>query len=678
MPEISVIIPNWNGLRWLPDCLAALRTQSFRDFETVLVDNGSTDGSPEWVRQNAPEVRIIELGRNTGFAGAVNAGIRATAAPLVALLNTDTRVDSAWLSALRNALAAADGRVGAVCGKLLCMDRPDRIENAGDTLSWQGAAEKRGHGESSDRWDAPGEIFSVCAGAVLYRRAFFDAVGLFDESFFAYLEDVDLGLRGRLRGWTFRYEPRALALHEGHGSGLPSARYVRLITANRIRLLLKNLPGRMLFRHAGALLYGQFYFGLLYRQPGAVLAGYADVLRDARALRAARREQRAARSCPDSEIERWIAPRMSAPGLLEAARRRLATEPARGKPARRILHLTVPPEAIPGTDATLQDAALLARELGAEILHVYPGRRPSRWMPPILFGWNVWNALREADRAGAVHLVFHSRARAFPYLRFLRGHVIYTVTADAGRAEPPGWLRRRAIFVVTQARAARSAGTWRNARVVEIRPGVDLSHIRTAPPPAPETPPTLLMASAPWTRSQFRSKGIVLLLDVLRLRPDLRLILLWRGWHLEPLRRLVANTGFADRVEIVDRRVDVNEYLARSHAVVLLARSSRLVKAWPHSLLEGLAAGRPVLASSAIPISDELRERDLGEVLEDWTPESLNAAICRLLRRTGRFDVRAAFSPERMVEAYRTLLERPSAPPSGSHERAIAFVNRAG
>ncbi len=661
MPEISVIIPNWNGRHWLPDCLAALRAQSFRDFETVLVDNGSTDGSPDWVRSNAPEVRILVMGRNTGFAGAANAGIRATAAPLVALLNTDTRADPGWLAALRDTLLASAETVGAVCGKLLCMDRPDRIENAGDSLSWQGAAEKRGHGEPADRWNEPGEIFSVCAGAALYRRALFEAVGFFDESFFAYLEDVDLCLRGRLRGWTFRYEPRARALHAGHGSAIPSVRYVRLVTANRLRLLLKNIPGPLLRRHTGALLYGQMYFGLLYRQPGAVLAGYADVLRDARALGAARREQRAARSCPDSEIERWIAPRMSAPGLLEAARRRLTPEPARGKPARRLLHLTAPPEAIPGTDATLQDAVLLARELDAEILHVFPGRRPCRWIPPGFFGWNVWKSLRAADRAGAVHLVFHPHARAFPYLRFLRGRVIYTVTADAGRAEPPGWLRRRAVFVVTQARAARTAGTWRDARVVEIRPGVDLSHIRPAPPPSPDIPPTLLMASAPWTRGQFRSKGVVLLLKTLRRRPDLRLILLWRGWHLGYLRRLVARAGVGDRVEIVDHRVDVNEFLARAHAVVLLARSSRLVKAWPHSLVEGLAAGRPALASEAIPISDEIRKLDAGEVLGAWTPDALDAAIRRLLRREVRFDVRVAFAPERMVEAYRTLLEEPAA-----------------
>jgi glycosyltransferase involved in cell wall biosynthesis len=260
-----------------------------------------------------------------------------------------------------------------------------------------------------------------------------------------------------------------------------------------------------------------------------------------------------------------------------------------------------------------------------------------------------------------VHLVFHPHARAFPYLRFLRGRVIYTVTADAGRTEPPGWLRRRAVFVVTQARAARTAGTWRDARVVEIRPGMDLSHIRPAPPPSPDIPPTLWMASAPWTRGQFRSKGVILLLDTLRRHPDLRLILLWRGWHLGYLRRLVARAGVGDRVEIVDRKVDVNEYLARAHAVVLLARSSRLVKAWPHSLVEGLAAGRPALVSEAIPISDEIRKLGAGEVLDTWTPEALDVAIRRLLRREVRFDVRAAFAPEHMVQAYRALLEEPAA-----------------
>jgi glycosyltransferase involved in cell wall biosynthesis len=427
-------------------------------------------------------------------------------------------------------------------------------------------------------------------------------------------------------------------------------------------LFLKNIPGPLLRRHAGALLYGQFYFGLLSRRPGAVLAGYADVLRERRTLRAARHEQRVARSCPDSEIERWIVPRMAAPGLIEAARRRLALKPAFGKPGRRLLHLTVPPEAIPGTDATLQDASLLCRGLGAEILHVFPGRRPSRRIPPLFFGWTVWKTLRAADRAGAVHLVFHPLACAFPYLRRLRGRLIYTVTTEVpARGQPSDWLRRRATFVVTHPRAAQAARAWRKARVVEIRPGVSLSHIRTAPPP-PSGSPVLLMASAPWTRGQFRTKGIHLLLDTLRRNPDLRLILLWRGWHVALLHRLVTRAGVADRVEIIDRRVDLNDLFPRVHAVILLARSARLVKAWPHSLLEGLAAGRPVIVSEAVPMADYVRARKAGEVLSAWTPDALSTAVRRLGECAGRPDVRSDFAPERMIEAYRHLLDEPEPP----------------
>lgn len=319
-PDITVVIPNWNGLRWLPDCLATLSTQTWRAFRVIVVDNGSSDGSIDWLRREHPSVHIIAHATNTGFAHAVNTGIRAADTPFIALLNNDTRLRPDWLEKLRAALLAAGDRAAGVCGKMLLMNDPSRIENAGDRFSWQGAAEKRGRGAPATEFATPGEVFSCCAGGALYRARFFKEAGLFDESFFAYLEDIDLGLRGRLLGWTFHYEPSAQLEHHSHGSGLPSPRYVRLTTANRLALFIKNIPTGSLLRHASSILYGQWYFLVCNRRPLSSFAGYADVVRRLPSLLRDRRRVRAATRLDARAIDTLLAPRMALPGLFAALR----------------------------------------------------------------------------------------------------------------------------------------------------------------------------------------------------------------------------------------------------------------------------------------------------------------------------------------------------------------------
>lgn len=197
-----------------------------RDFDTLLVDNGSSDKSVELVRNNYPDVKVIALPHNTGFAHAANLGIAQTATPHVALLNADTEPFPDWLSNLLEAIESAPAQIGAIASQMLQMDAPDRLDDAGDALSWYGAATKRGHGCPARDYDQRAEIFSPCVGACLYRREFLDKTGSFDPDFFAYLEDVDLGLRGRLMGYRYIYLPTAKVLHKGHGSGTQRARYV--------------------------------------------------------------------------------------------------------------------------------------------------------------------------------------------------------------------------------------------------------------------------------------------------------------------------------------------------------------------------------------------------------------------------------------------------------------------
>jgi GT2 family glycosyltransferase len=307
-PDIAVIIPNWNGARWLPDCLAALAAQTLRPAEIILVDNGSTDGSAELAQSACSTLCLIKFPVNRGFAAAVNAGIRQTRAPFVVLLNTDTRPRPDWLAVLAKTLADAPTEVAGIASRMVDMADPDRIENAGDLLSWQGMAAKRGHGLSTAEFNRPADIFSPCAGAAIYRRSFLESAGLFDEHFFAYLEDVDLGFRGRWMGFRFEYAPDAIILHQGHGAGLLHTRYVRLITRNRILLLLKNLPLRALLTHLHQILYGQWYYLIAYRRPLQVVRGWLMVIPLLPHLLRERRRLASLRRVPVTQVESWLSP----------------------------------------------------------------------------------------------------------------------------------------------------------------------------------------------------------------------------------------------------------------------------------------------------------------------------------------------------------------------------------
>ena len=318
--KVTVVIPVWNGAARLAACLDALAAQSFRDFAVIVVDNGSTDNSRALVARHAPQAALIAWERNRGFAAAVNAGIRASRTEYVALLNMDTSPRPDWLANLVQAMDTSAPDVGGLASKMLAMTDPAVVDDCGDSLSWQGAAAKRGHGRSAAEFEIFGEIFSPCAGAALYRKSFLDELGGFDERFFAYLEDVDLGLRGRLCGYRYHFVPMAEVLHQGHGSGLPQARYVCLITRNRILLLLKNMPARLLVRHAVSLLYGQIYFFIAYRRPLAALAGYFSVLPVLPHIVRERCRIQPNMKLTLAQVEQLLTPTMAEPPLRELAR----------------------------------------------------------------------------------------------------------------------------------------------------------------------------------------------------------------------------------------------------------------------------------------------------------------------------------------------------------------------
>ncbi len=259
-PRVTVVVPNWNGERFLDTCLSSLREQSFKDFETVLADNGSTDGSIRLVARNFPEVRVVRLKENLGFSAAVNAGIRASSeAEYVALLNNDTEVDPRWLEALVRA-AERHPEAGLFASKLV--DFADRrvLDGAGDALRKSGLPYRIGHGEiDRGQFEKETFVFGACAAGALYRRSLFSEIGLFDEDFFSYCEDGDISFRAQLFGYRCLYVPGSVVYHMGSAStgGKRSATNTRLGTQNGINLLVKNLPASLAWRLLPSLVVGQ-------------------------------------------------------------------------------------------------------------------------------------------------------------------------------------------------------------------------------------------------------------------------------------------------------------------------------------------------------------------------------------------------------------------------------------
>lgn len=249
----AVVVPSWNGRRWLPGLLASLRAQTAAPDEIIVVDNGSADGTVAWLAAEAPDVRVIALPTNTGFAVAANVGFQEASAELVALVNSDVELRPDWLERA-SAPLIADPRVASVATKMVSLRDPGVIDDAGDILRRDGVCEQRGRGRRDEgRWDTAGDVFAACAGAAVYRRSAVLAVGGFEERFFAYLEDVDLGLRLRLAGHVCRYEP-AVALHAGGGSSAALARGpAPLVARNTLLMVLRAFP----VRWTGPVLYRQ-------------------------------------------------------------------------------------------------------------------------------------------------------------------------------------------------------------------------------------------------------------------------------------------------------------------------------------------------------------------------------------------------------------------------------------
>jgi len=248
--RVSVIVVNWDRCALLRASLKSLQTQTGPEFEIIVVDNGSTDGSSTMVSCEFPGVHLIRNQGNRGFCAANNQGIRASKGEFIALLNNDAEAAPGWLAALVHALESRPD-CGMAASKILVWEDSARIDKAGHLIYPDGQNRGRGSGEiDRGQYDRIEETLWPDGCAALYRKEMLDKIGGFDEDFFAYADDAELGLRARIAGWRCVYVPSAVVRHHrGATLGLQSTRRLALIERNRVLLALKLFPASLLWRN---------------------------------------------------------------------------------------------------------------------------------------------------------------------------------------------------------------------------------------------------------------------------------------------------------------------------------------------------------------------------------------------------------------------------------------------
>jgi GT2 family glycosyltransferase len=253
VPLISVIVVNWNGLRLLDECFESLARQTWKEKEFILVDNGSTDGSREllitWA-ERLVNAQTILLPTNTGFCKGNNIGFASAKGEWIVLLNSDAVAEPSWLEELMR-YADVSKRIGMLASKILFQSPPNVIDKVGHLIYWDGQNRGRGTMETDDgQYDKPEEILWPDACAAMYHRRIFEETGGFDEAFFAFGDDADLGMRARLLGWSAWYVPSAVVHHRHSASfGVYSPLKVMLVERNRVLLAVKNFPWPLLLQN---------------------------------------------------------------------------------------------------------------------------------------------------------------------------------------------------------------------------------------------------------------------------------------------------------------------------------------------------------------------------------------------------------------------------------------------
>jgi hypothetical protein len=310
-PLLSAAVLSYDGRHLLEVILPSLARQSFREFEAIVVDNGSRDDTVAWLGEHWPQVEVVSLPQNVGVTAALNVCARAGRGELVGLFNNDLELEPDCLGELVAALRAHP-EAGWAGAKLRDFEQRDVLDGAGDVFTWAATGGRRGHGERDvGQYDEPRAIFGACGGAALYRRTTLAQVGEFDEDFFAFYEDVDWNLRAQLAGFSCRYVPSAVGYHMGSatiGRGLSDFTRYHL-WRNTLWIIAKDLPASALLRHAPHLLLGQLVnlaVAVRDRKLAIWLRVWRDALRGLPRMLTKRRAVQARRSIDGSTLERLV------------------------------------------------------------------------------------------------------------------------------------------------------------------------------------------------------------------------------------------------------------------------------------------------------------------------------------------------------------------------------------
>jgi len=329
-----------------------------------------------------------------------------------------------------------------------------------------------------------------------------------------------------------------------------------------------------------------------------------------------------------------------------------------------LYHVATLPPRMPRAEAISQEIAALQRCFGGDVVYVNPNSQSPVYVPRLLFGFHKLRGLRGREAGVDLHHFYNPDPYPFLYLRALQRPVVFSVTCGVRERHPRvGFLSWMAAVVASDERSLHRLRSWGLQNVFLARPGIDIGRFAHAPVPL-RGEVRLMVGSAPWTKRQFTTKGVEALLLAARQAPELRLVFLWRGVLADEIARRVRQMGLESQVTVLNELVDVNQVLAGVHASITLATVSDIVKSYPHSLLDSLAAGKPVLVSRAIPMADYVERTGCGVVVETVSPAGVLAAADVLahryddLERTARKVGRVDFSQERMIDSFRQVYEQ--------------------
>ncbi len=329
-----------------------------------------------------------------------------------------------------------------------------------------------------------------------------------------------------------------------------------------------------------------------------------------------------------------------------------------------LYHLPVLPPKLPSAEALSQEINGLRAVFGGEINYLNPNQQSPIYLPRLLFGFHQLRHIRALERTLDLHHFYNPDPFPFPILRFFKRPVIYSLSSGVGDKRPNlAYFRRLTAVTVYDQLSLEKLQNWGLTNVHLVQSGIDTSRFSfTAVPLNDEI--RLMVASAPWTSAQFRSKGIDALLAAAQQMPNLRLVFLWRGELFAEMMQRVQERNLSERVQVIDELVDVNQILATVHGTLNLATETAVIKAYPHSLLDSLAAGKPIITSRAIGMANYVEKVGCGVLVEQVTPDEIVAAIERfvveyeVMRETAVRVGQRDFTQDAMINSFKQIYQQ--------------------